>query len=72
MGKGHKAGEDNRFVLSPLRDYEVPARRRKIMDVMISAAYRLKGTTDTEEEWRIRVESKLREQQPNKSGLSKV
>jgi hypothetical protein len=49
-------------VFSALRDCEDPVRQRRIMDAMISAAYRQSGTTETEEEWRKRVESKLREQ----------
>lgn len=49
-------------VFSALRDCDDSARRRKIIDTMISAAYRHSGTTETEEEWRRRVETKLREQ----------
>jgi hypothetical protein len=49
-------------VFTALRDCEDPARRRRIMDAMISAAYRHSGTTETEEEWRRRVETKLRKQ----------
>jgi hypothetical protein len=48
-------------VFSALRDCDDPIRQRKIMDAMISAAYRHSGTTETEEEWRRRVETKLRE-----------
>lgn len=49
-------------VLAALRDCDDPVRRRKIMYAMISAAYRQAGTTESEEEWRRRVESKLRKQ----------
>jgi hypothetical protein len=49
-------------VFSALRDCEDPARQRKIIDTMISAAYKRANTTETEEEWRRRVETKLREQ----------
>ena len=49
-------------VFSALRDCEDPARQRRIIDTMISAAYRHSDTTETEEEWRRRVETKLREQ----------
>jgi hypothetical protein len=48
-------------VFSALRDCEDPVRQRRIMEAMISAAYKLANTTETEEEWRRRVESKLRE-----------
>jgi hypothetical protein len=48
-------------VFSALRDCDDPARQRRIIDTMISAAYRHSGATETEEEWRRSAETKLRE-----------